>query len=136
MRLAALGVACTLAPLSVQAADILPPEMPEHAALDAPLHKSTPLRASGAVGRVVVSQPELVEAGMAGPRDIYLIGRDLGTTNLLIYDTAGRLTQTMDVRVGYDAQSLRNDLAEALPDEEIAVTSLASGLLLEGDVSS
>ncbi|WP_337189099.1 pilus assembly protein N-terminal domain-containing protein [Phenylobacterium sp.] len=141
LHLAGIAAACALWPLVAQANDlpdddILAPEAPAQAVIEASLDKTLALRADGPVGRIVVSQPELLEAGQAGAREIYLIGRELGTTNLLVYDTGGRLTQTLDVRVGYDAQAVRDTLALALPDEEIAVTALASGLLLEGQVSS
>ena len=145
-RLAGIAAALALSPLAAHAADlqaadlppdaILAPEAPAQTVIEASLDKTLALRAQGPVGRIVVSQPELLEAGQAGAREIYLIGRELGTTNLLVYDTGGRLTQTLDVRVGYDAQAVRDTLALALPDEEITVTALASGLLLEGQVSS
>lgn len=94
------------------------------------------LRADGPVGRVVVSQPETVQVATAGPNRLYVIGSQPGATNLLVYDRQGRLSQSVDVQVGYDAQALRDLLADALPGEPITVKGLSSSLLLEGEVSS
>ena len=48
----------------------------------------------------------------------------LGVTNILIYDAQHRLAQVVDVRVGYDVDSLQADLATALPGEHIRVAEL------------
>lgn len=104
--------------------------------MQAPLDKSVGLKAVGDIGKVVVSQPDTVQVGSATPDQLYVIGRDVGVTNLLVYDRDGRLTQTIDLHVGYDAQALRELLAEALPDETITVKGLSSTVLLEGEVSS
>ncbi|PZQ59207.1 MAG: hypothetical protein DI570_16640 [Phenylobacterium zucineum] len=103
-----------------------------HTALD----KSVALRAAPDVGKVVVSQPELIQVRSAGPDALYVIGKNPGAANLLVYDKAGQLTQTVDIEVGYDVQGLRDTLAEALPGEVITVTALSSGLVLDGEVSS
>ena len=118
--------------------DLTPTELTSEdvpvATVHAPLDKAISLEAIGPVGRVVVSQPETVQVGQA-PGGLYLIGSQPGPTNLLVYDHDGRLTQTVDVHVGYDAQALRELLADALPDEPITVTQLSSTLMLEGEVS-
>lgn len=118
------------------AGDLLVEQLPASQTLQTPLDKTVALHAKGPVGRVVVSQPELVEVGLAGPSELYVIGRALGSANLLVYDRQGRLSQTLDIQVGYDAQGLRETLADALPDEKVVVTALATGLVLEGEVSS
>ncbi|WP_395671583.1 type II and III secretion system protein family protein, partial [Phenylobacterium sp.] len=66
----------------------------------------------------------------------YVRGRELGATNLLVYGPAGRLHEVIDVRVGFDAAALQNDLEKALPGETIRVSTLGEGLLLSGQVSS
>lgn len=116
--------------------DELKPEGSAPTTLQAPLDQVVALRASGDIGKVVVSQPETIQVGTSGPNSLFVIGRERGVTNLLVYDRAGRFSQSIDVQVGYDAQGLRESLAAALPDEPIEVTPLASGLLLDGEVSS
>lgn len=104
------------------------------ATVQAPLDKAIGLSAIGSVGKVVVSQPETAQVGSA-PDGLYLIGSQPGTTNVLVYDRQGRLSQNLEVQVGYDAETLRETLADALPGEPIVVKQLPSSLLLEGEVS-
>jgi len=42
----------------------------------------------------------------------------------------------VDVRVGYDVDSLQGDLDSALPGEHIRVANFADGVLLTGEVST
>ena len=44
--------------------------------------------------------------------------------------------EVIDVRVGYDAVALQDDLARALPGENIRVRNIGEGLILTGDVST
>ncbi|WP_068874498.1 MULTISPECIES: type II and III secretion system protein family protein [unclassified Phenylobacterium] len=126
---------CTMTVTSPGAAQELASEAPPAATIHAPLDKGVGLRAEGAVGKVVVAQPETARVGPA-PDGLYVIGSQIGSTNLLVYDREGHLTQNLDIHVGYDAQALRDLLAEALPGEPITVKQLSSSLLLEGEVSS
>lgn len=135
-RAAVVGALSVCAFACPAKAEIVAPEAAPSAVVQAPLDQSIALRATGAIGKVVVSQPEIVEVKASGADGLYVIGRELGTANLLVYDKAGRLTQNVDVRVGYDAHGVAEMLAAALPDEPIQVTPLASGLLLEGKVSN
>jgi pilus assembly protein CpaC len=132
----AMACACVMASPPTAQAQELATEPTPGAAVETSLDMAIGLRANGPVGKVVVSQPETAQVAPAGDDALYLIGSQPGTTNLLVYDRAGRLSQTVDVRVGPDAQALRDLLADALPGEAITVKGLSSSLLLEGEVSS
>lgn len=131
-----MACACATAVSPAALAQEFSSEPVASATVQAPLDTAIGLRADGPVGKVVVSQPETAQVGAAGPDGLYVIGSQPGTTNLLVYDREGRLTQTLDVQVGPDALALRELLAAALPGEAIAVKALSSSLLLEGEVSS
>jgi len=136
MRAGAGVLACALFAAPAVASDLLVEQLPASQTVHTPLDKTVSLHAAGPVGQVVVSQPEIVEVGLAGPRELYVIGRELGSANLLVYDRQGRLSQTLDIQVGYDAQGLRETLAAALPEEKVTVTGLATALMIEGEVST
>ncbi|HEX7884519.1 MAG TPA: pilus assembly protein N-terminal domain-containing protein [Phenylobacterium sp.] len=130
------AVACALATAASPAAQAqeLLSEAVAAITLHAPIDKAIGLEALGPVGKVIVSQPETAQVGPT-PDGLYLIGSQPGTTNILVYDRQGRLSQNVNVQVGYDAQTLRQTLADALPGEPIVVKQLSSSLLLEGEVS-
>lgn len=134
--LVSLVFAAALAlPGAAIAAEELRPESAPHLEVRAPVDSSAPLRALTPVEMVVVSQPEIAKVAAVGPEDLYVQGRKLGATNLLVFGRDGRLTQTVFVRVGHDAEGLREALAAALPEEQIEVTALSAGLMIAGEVS-
>lgn len=84
------------------------------------------------VSQIVVAQPDTLQLVATTDHSFYVRGKALGVTNLLIYDKNHRLAQVVDVRVGYDTESLGADLASALPDQKISASNFAGGLLLTG----
>lgn len=132
------GLLCALTSLGAALAEAneLQSEPVPNVRLHAPLDQTLALQARGDVAKVVVSQPEIIEVGSAGEDALYVIGRQPGAANILVYDRLGQLTQTVDVQVGHDAAGLQDALAQALPDERIRVTPIAGGVLLDGEVSS
>jgi pilus assembly protein CpaC len=101
-----------------------------------PRDKSLSFRLDGPASKIVVAQPDTAEIVATTDHSFYVRGREFGSTNLLVYGPGGRLREVIDVRVGYDAKALEQDLAGALPGEGIQVKTLGEGLLLVGDVST
>ncbi len=101
-----------------------------------PRNKSASFRLDSPASKIVVAQPETAQIVATTDRSFYVRGKALGATNLLIYGSGGALQEVVDVRVGYDADALQEDLAAALPGEMIQVRNLGEGLLLAGDVST
>ncbi|CAN5883287.1 type II and III secretion system protein family protein [soil metagenome] len=101
-----------------------------------PRNKSASFRLDSPASKIVVAQPETAQIVATTDRSFYVRGKQLGSTNLLIYGAGGALQEVVDVRVGYDADALQDDLAAALPGEQIQVRNLGEGLLLAGDVST
>ena len=98
--------------------------------------KSVAFRLTFPVGQIVVAQPEILELVATTDQSFYVRGKSLGVTNLLVYDKQRRLMQVIDVRVGYDIDSLQADLNIALPKEHITAVNFAGGVLLTGEASS
>lgn len=101
-----------------------------------PKDKSAAFRLMGAAGEIVVAQPDIAEIVANTDRSVYVRGKALGTTNILVYDPNHRLIEVIDVRVAQDLESLRADLGSALPGEPIRILPMAGGILLSGQVST
>ncbi|WP_211209862.1 type II and III secretion system protein family protein [Uliginosibacterium gangwonense] len=72
---------------------------------------------------------------LLSPTEIYLLGKTVGSTNIILLDRAGRCTM-IDVVVGIDTASLNASLKEILPGEnDIKITSAADSLVVSGVVS-
>ena len=98
--------------------------------------KSASFRLDSPATKIVVSQPDTAQIVATTDRSFYVRGKALGSTNLLVYGAGGQLQEVVDVRVGYDADALQSDLANALPGEGVRVRNLGEGLMLLGEVST
>ena len=101
-----------------------------------PKDKSAAFRLDYPASEIVVAQPDTLSLVATTDRSFYVRGKQLGVTNILIYDADHHLAQVVDVRVGFDVASLQTDLASALPGEKITAANFADGILLTGEVSN
>lgn len=101
-----------------------------------PVDKSLSFRLDQPASKIVVAQPETAEIVATTNHSFYVRGVAVGSTNLLVYGPGGKLQRVIDVRVGYDARSLEQDLNVAFPGEGIRVQTMGEGVLLVGDVST
>ncbi|MGA0606501.1 type II and III secretion system protein family protein [Phenylobacterium sp. VNQ135] len=100
-----------------------------------PRDKSLSFRLTDPASRIVVAQPEIAKVTATGDRSFYVQGMEFGSTNMLVYGPGGRLQEVLDIRVGYDAEGLQQDLAAAFPNEPLRVRNLGETLMLTGEVS-
>lgn len=101
-----------------------------------PHHKSTFVQLQGKAKRVSLGDPEVLDIVMIKSNELFLIGKKLGSTNLMAWDRRGRLIESINVDVTHDVNSLKAKLYEFLPNEKVAVHSSQNRLILSGQVSS
>lgn len=98
------------------------------------LGKSTLVRLPEAAVNRSVGNPQVVQAMLVAPDTMYVVGVDVGTTNMIVQGKSGACT-VADISVALDASGLQAALAQALPDEkEIQVSSAADSVVLMGTV--
>lgn len=109
-------------------ADITPP-------LKLVAGKSTLIRLPAATRRLSVSDPEVADVVLINPREIYMLGKKVGSSNVFVWGADGHTT-IMDVIVDVDTDTLKAKLNEFLPSESgIVVASLANSIVLSGQAS-
>ncbi|MBW3694246.1 type II and III secretion system protein family protein [Vibrio sp. T187] len=101
-----------------------------------PHHKSTHVALSAKAKRVSLGDPEVLDIVMLKSDELFLIGKKLGSTNLMAWDSRGRLIESINIEVTHDLNSLKAKLYEFLPDETIEVHSAQDRLILSGQISS
>jgi len=101
-----------------------------------PHHKSTHVTLAGKAKRVSLGDPEVLDIVMLKSDEVFLIGKKLGSTNLMAWDSRGQLIESINIEVTHDLNSLKAKLYEFLPGEEIQVHSAQNRLILSGQVSS
>lgn len=87
------------------------------------------------VKRVSVGNPDTADVVVLSPHQLYVLGKALGVTNLLVQGDEHH-QMILDVAVEPDLTLLKEKLHELLSGERIEVFSAQEGILLKGEVSS
>jgi Flp pilus assembly secretin CpaC len=88
-----------------------------------PLFKSRVVTVAGPAHRISVGSPDIADIVVISPSQLYVLGKDIGTTNVLLWDSGNRLIGTISVEVQHDLEDLKRKLAEILPGQAIEVRS-------------
>ena len=100
------------------------------------LAKSTLLRLQDPIERLSIGNPAITDVTLISKREIYFLGKAMGTTNVILWSNVGRAT-VIDVNVSADLTPLENELKLLLPDEkDITVVSVSGSIALRGTVSN
>jgi pilus assembly protein CpaC len=98
--------------------------------------KSLVIDTPAAVTRVSLANPEIADTVVISPRQVYLIGKAVGTTNLTLWGRDDHAYSVFDVAVSADLSLLKEKLQEILPGENIKVFAAQDSITLSGEVSS
>lgn len=99
-----------------------------------PVGKSRMLSLPEPVRTRTLGNPSVVQAMLVSPQTLYLLGLDVGTTNMIVQGKSGGCT-VIDVTVGADPGGLQSTLHELLPQaRQVRVASAADSLVLSGNV--
>ena len=104
--------------------------------LTVPLYKSRIVGLIAPAARVSVGNPDVADLIILQSTQLYVLGKDLGTTNVLLWDRGDNLIGTVNVEVTHDLQSLKEKLYRLLPQEQIEVYSAQRNIVLAGNVSN
>jgi pilus assembly protein CpaC len=104
--------------------------------LDVPLFKSRILSLTVPVKRISVGNPDIADLLLLRSKELYVLGKDIGTTNVLLWDADDILVATVSVEVTHDLASLKEKLYQLMPDDLIEVRAAQRSIVLSGTVSS
>jgi pilus assembly protein CpaC len=102
--------------------------------LDVPVNKSQVLRADRPYTKALIGNPDIADIVPITDTSVYVLGKKTGTTSLTLYDRANRLIAVVDVVVGPDVTTLKRQLSEMLPAEQISASMSNDSVILEGMV--
>ena len=106
------------------------------AEMDLTLGKSTLLKLPAPITRISVGSPSIADVIMVNPREVYILGKLIGMTNITLWTKDGQ-SRVVDVTVLMDAAELHAQLLEIMPGElDIKVTAAGDSLVLSGFVSN
>ena len=97
--------------------------------------KSTLMHLPFPVARVSVGDPRIADVILLNTTDVYLLGKSVGTTNLIIWNRSNEAS-IIDLSVSIDSSLLQARLSALLPNEkDLHVTVAGDTLILSGMVS-
>jgi len=108
----------------------------EETQVTVPLYKSMVLNLTAPATRISIGNPDVADILILRANQLYVLGKDLGTTNVILWDRNDRLVGNVSVEVTHDLNSLKEKLHRLLPDERVEVHSVQRSLVLRGTVSS
>jgi pilus assembly protein CpaC len=126
---AATTMATTMSTTPASTTEVAPP-------LALTVGKSTVVRLPAAVERLSIGNPAVVDVTMTNPRELYLLGKSFGSSNVMLWRAGGAVT-VLDVSVSVDTATLQQHLAALMPAEDgIRVRAAGESIVLAGTVSS
>jgi pilus assembly protein CpaC len=85
---------------------------------------------------VLVSNPKIANAVIRSSRRAYLIGGDVGQTNIFFFDGEGRQIAGFDIAVTRDLNGVRAALRQMMPRSDVHIEGVGDGVVLTGSVTS
>ncbi len=104
--------------------------------IQVPINKSRIVDLRSPVTRVSVANPAIADILVVNPEQIYVVGKELGTTNMTLWDEDDRVKDMMGLEVTHDIQTLKEKMFRYLPGENVRVESSQGAIALSGEVSS
>jgi pilus assembly protein CpaC len=105
-------------------------------AVSVPLYKSRIIEVSSPVKKISVGNPDIADILVLRNTEVYIVGKALGTTNVVLWDRNNRIVSTVDIEITHDIDTLKLNLHRLLPREDIKVYSSQGTIVLSGEVSS
>jgi pilus assembly protein CpaC len=106
------------------------------ATMSVPLYKSGVLRLDSPAARISVGNAQIADILILRSTQLYVLGKSLGSTNVMLWDRSDQLIGTVEVEVTHDMEGLKAKLHELLPNDQIMVHSAQRNIVLSGQVSN
>jgi pilus assembly protein CpaC len=101
-----------------------------------PLYKSRIVTVEQPTGRVAVGNPDVADIVVISPTQLYILAKDIGTTNLLFWGRDNRLLGSVNLEVVHDLDGLKAKLHQLMPEEAVEVYSAQRSIILKGRASN
>jgi pilus assembly protein CpaC len=85
---------------------------------------------------ILVANPDVADAVTRTSRRIYLFGKQIGQTNIFVFDGAGKQILSLELNIERDITGLVETIERLVPGSEIDVEMINDNLVLTGHVST
>jgi pilus assembly protein CpaC len=101
-----------------------------------PLFKSRVVVADLPTARVAVGNPDIADIVVISPLQLYVLAKDIGTTNILFWGRDNQLIGSVNLEVVHDLDGLKAKFHQMMPSEPIEVYSAQRSIILKGRASN
>jgi len=108
----------------------------QSASLVLPFGKSAIIDLPADARDILISNPQIADATVRTARRAYVIGRQLGQTNIFFFDAQGRQIANVEIRVEPDVAPLNEILHRHTPDANIQAEAVNGSIVLTGNARS
>ncbi|MER9327375.1 type II and III secretion system protein family protein [Mesorhizobium sp. M0488] len=95
--------------------------------------KPKTIMTSAAFYQIVIGDPEIANVNPLTDKSFYVLGNNLGTTGIALFDENKQLVGTVDIEVTLDTDQLANTIRASVPDARIKVGSANGRIVLSGE---
>ncbi|WP_031205379.1 type II and III secretion system protein family protein [Mesorhizobium sp. L2C067A000] len=83
--------------------------------------------------QIVIGDPEIANVNPLTDKSFYVLGNNLGTTGIALFDDNKQLVGTVDIEVTLDTDQLASTIRASVPDAKIKVGSANGRVVLSGE---
>ena len=100
------------------------------------LNKSKVIVLSADAHDILVANPAVADAVTRDARRIYVFGKQIGQTNVVVFDARGRQIAAIDIEIERDITGLEASIRKYVPDSNVTVEMINDNVVLTGQVST
>ncbi|TPK52941.1 type II and III secretion system protein family protein [Mesorhizobium sp. B2-4-9] len=135
----AMAMAVTMAAAGILAGparadnDIVYVSATKNASIKVAKGKPKTIMTSAAFYQIVIGDPEIANVNPLTDKSFYVLGNNLGTTGIALFDENKQLVGTVDIEVTLDTDQLADTIRASVPDAKIKVGSANGRVVLSGE---
>ena len=88
------------------------------------------------VSDLLIASPSVADVGVLRSNRLYVVGRNVGDTNVLAFDESGNVLADLSIHVHIDENTLTETITEFFPDENINIKTVGDNIVLTGQVTT
>ncbi len=88
------------------------------------------------IADVLVANPSIVDVMAVKSNRLYVVGSNLGDTNIMALDSNGDIIKKINIHVQMDTERLSSVVNELYPSEDVKIKALTDQVVLTGKVSN
>ncbi len=100
------------------------------------LGKAETVDITAPIADILIADPNIVDVGALSNKKLYVVGKNVGDTNVLLFDQNNNTLATLDINVSQDNSSLSRTIKSFFPDEPVKADTVNDNIVLSGKVSN